>query len=71
MATKLTTAQSELLASLQAQVEAATLHPGAYSRGLSPGTAGCHKTVAQSLLRLGLIEWKVGPLGTYVDVRHV
>ena len=36
---KLTKAQSELIESLKAQAEAAEHHPGAYSRGLSPGTS--------------------------------
>ncbi len=66
---KLTNAQRELIDRLNAQVEAAEKHPGAYSRGLSPGTSLCHKTVAKSLVRLGLCEYRSAWHGQIVDLK--
>lgn len=66
---KLTKTQSELIESLKAQAEAAEKHPGACSRGLSPGTSICHKTVAKSLVRLGLCEYKTAWHGQIIDLK--
>lgn len=64
---KLTKAQSELIESLKAQAEAAEQYPGAYSRGLS--TSICHKTVARSLVKLGLCEYKTAWHGQIIDLK--
>lgn len=66
---KLTKAQNDMVDSLKAQVEAAIKHPGTYSRGLTPGTVGCHKTVAHSLVKLGIAEYSTAWHGQIVDLK--
>lgn len=66
---KLTDAQSKMIASLKAQADAAEKYPGTYSRGMSPGTVGCHKTVAQSLVKLGICEYKTTEHGQIIDLK--
>lgn len=66
---KLTAAQTELLSQIEAQAKAAAEYPGTYSRGLAPGTVGCHKTVAASLVKMGLLVTKRSALhGQIVDL---
>lgn len=61
MANKLTGPQIHLIGTLEAQAKAAAENPGTYSRGMTPGSVGCHKTVAASLVKVGLLVAKADP----------